>query len=124
MMQIHNKFDVGQEVYIIRKVKKKTPCSVCKGEGHKIIEGHKYYCSLCCGEGFFSYGTSKEYQVIGLKTITLVKTITQLQGKEALPKTIVTYNVGNLKEVPEHYLFTNGEEAIATCAKLNEGMED
>ena len=117
MLNIENKFDIGQEVYVIWKVKVKVPCSVCKGDGHKIIDGHKYYCSLCCGEGFFSYRTNKEYQVIGLKTVTLVKTITQTQG------TIVTYNVesedGKLKEVPEHHLFTDGEEAIKYCELLN-----
>lgn len=123
MMEIDNKFEIGQEVYVIQKVRVKKPCSACNGEGHKIIDGNKYYCSKCDGEGFLRYETKKEYQVVGLKTITLVKTITQLQGKEALPKTVVTYNVGNLKEVPEHHLFTNGEEAIIACAKLNEEME-
>ena len=122
MLQIENKFEIGQEVYVIQKVNQKAPCSVCKGEGHKIIEGHKYYCSLCCGKGFFSFRTNKEYQVIGLKTVTLVKTITQMQG------TVVTYNVESedekLKKVPEHHLFTDGEEAIKHCALLNKELED
>lgn len=127
MMQIDNKFEIGQEVYVIRKVKVKRPCYACNGEGHKIIDGHRFYCSRCGGEGFLRYETKKEYQVIGLKTITLVKTITQPQGKELVPKTVVTYNVendgGNLKEVPEHHLFINGEEAIKYCELLNKGLE-
>lgn len=85
-----------------------------------------FYCSKCNGEGFLRYETKKEYQVIGLKTVTLVKTITQLQGKELVPKTVITYNVGNnggnLKEVPD--LFTNGEEAIKYCKLLNKELED
>lgn len=56
--------------------------------------------------------------------VTLVKSITQLQGKELVPKTVITYNVGNecmtLKEVPEHHLFTTKEEAKARCKELNE----
>lgn len=128
MMQINNKFDIGQEVYVIRKVKINVPCSACNGEGHKIIDGSKFYCSKCSGEGFLRYETKKEYQVIGLKTIILVKSITQLQGKELVPKTTVIYNVetdnGTLKEVPEHHLFTNGEEAIKYCELLNKELED
>lgn len=124
MLNIDNKFEVGQEVYVIQKVRTKTPCSACNGEGHKIIDGNKFYCSKCNGEGYLRYETKKEYQVIGLKTVTLVKSITQLQGKELVPKTVITYNVGNecmtLKEVPEHHLFTTKEEAEACCKELNE----
>lgn len=123
-MVIDNKFNIGDEVYVIQKVKIKNPCFACNGAGHKIIDGNKFYCSKCNGEGYFRYETKKEYQVIGLKTVTLVKSITQLQGKELVPKTVVTYNVGNecmtLKEVPEHHLFTTKEEAEARCKELNE----
>ena len=125
MLNIDNKFEVGQEVYVIQKVRTKTPCSACNGEGHKIIDGNKFYCSKCNGEGYLRYETKKEYQVIGLKTVTLVKSITQLQGKELVPKTVITYNVGNecmtLKEVPEHYLFTTKEEAEARCKEQKYG---
>ena len=124
MLNIDNKFEVGQEVYVIQKVRTKTPCSACNGEGHKIIDGNKFYCSKCNGKGYLRYETKKEYQVIGLKTVTLVKSITQLQGKELVPKTVITYNVGNecmtLKEVPEHHLFTTKKEAEARCKELNE----
>lgn len=128
MLNINNKFEIGQEVYLIRKVKIKNPCPACNGEGNKIIDGNKFYCSKCNGEGYLRYETKKEYQVIGLKTVTLLKSITQLQGKELVPKTVITYNVGNecmtLKEVPEHYLFTTKEEAEARCKELNEEESD
>lgn len=123
MMQIDNKFEIGQEVYVIQKVRVKKPCSSCNGEGHKIIDGNKYYCSKCDGEGFLRYETKKEYQVVGLWEITLIKTLTQLQGQENKPETDIRYNLGNMKDVPEHLLFSNGEVAITTCKKLNEKME-
>lgn len=128
MLNINNKFEIGQEVYVIRKVRTKIPCSVCNGEGHKVIDGHKFYCSKCNGEGYFRYGTKEEYQVIGLKTVTLIKSITQLQGKEQIPQTVITYNVGSecvtLKEVPEHYLFVSCDEAIMVCGDLNRKMNE
>lgn len=128
MLNIDNKFGIGQKVYAIRKVRTKTPCSACNGEGHKIIDGHKFYCSRCNGEGYLRYETKKEYQVIGLKTVTLVKSITQLQRKEQIPQTVITYNVGNegiiLKEVPEHHLFVSYDEAITVCGELNRKMNE
>lgn len=122
MLNIDNKFEIGQEVYVIQKVRTKTPCSACNGEGHKVIDRYKFYCSKCNGEGYLRYETKKEYQVIGLKTVTLVKSITQLQGKEQIPQTVITYNVGEgmtLKEVPEHHLFVSCDEAITVCGDLN-----
>lgn len=125
MLNINNKFEIGQEVYLIRKVKIKNPCPACNGEGNKIIDGNKFYCSKCDGEGYLRYEEKKEYQVVGLVTISLVKSITQLQGKELIPQTVVTYNASNengtytIKEIPEHHLFTNGEEAIKACDDLN-----
>ena len=124
MMQIDNKFEIGQEVYVIRKVKVENPCPACNGEKHKIIDGSKFYCSKCNGEGFLRYETKKEYQVVGLKEVTLIKTLTQLQGQENKPETDVRYNLGNMKDVPEHLLYANGEEAIAACEKLNKELED
>ena len=47
MFNINNKFEIGQEVYLIRKVKIKNPCPACNGEGNKIIDGNKFYCSKC-----------------------------------------------------------------------------
>ena len=130
MLNINNKFEIGQEVYLIRKVKIKNPCPACNGEGNKIIDGNKFYCSKCNGEGYLRYEEKKEYQVVGLVTISLVKSITQLQGKELIPQTVVTYNASNengtytIKEIPEHHLFTNGEEAMKYCGILNRELEE
>ena len=50
MLNIENKFNIGDEVYVIQKVKIKNPCSACNGAGHKIIDGNKFYCSKCNGK--------------------------------------------------------------------------
>lgn len=124
MLQVENKFEIGQEVYVIRKERVKEKCSACNGAGHKIIDGNEYYCSKCNGKGYSRYETKEEYQVKGLKTVTLIKSITQLQEKELIPQTVIIYNVDSegmtLKEVPEHRLFTTKEEAEACCKELNE----
>ena len=37
MVTIDNKFDIGQEVYIVRKMREKTVCPACDGIGYKIF---------------------------------------------------------------------------------------
>lgn len=127
MIQVNNKFNIGDEVYAIRKERVRKLCSACNGAGYKIIDGNKFFCSKCNGKKYCGYETKKEYQVIGLKTVKLVKSITQLQGKELIPQTVITYNVGSegmtLKEVPEHHLFATNEEAIRVCGELNKKLE-
>ena len=124
MLNIDNKFEVGQEVYIIRKERTKEKCPACNGDGHIIVNENRFSCEKCYGRGYLRNTANIAYQIIGKYVVTLVKSITQLQGKKLLPKTVITYNVGNecmtLKEVPEHHLFTTKEEAEARCKELNE----
>lgn len=112
MMQIDNKFDIGQEVYFIGKVKPKNICPACNGKRHVVIDGSKFYCKKCDGDGWI-WSRNKIYQVEGKRVITMVKTYTNDTTTE------VKYNLGNLKDVVEKYLFIDGEEAIAECDKLN-----
>lgn len=125
MLNIDNKFEIGQEVYVIRKERVKEQCPACNGEGHIVIDGNRFSCEKCYGRGYLRNTVNIAYQIIGKYVVTLVKSITQLQGKELLPKTVITYNVGNecmtLKEVPEHYLFTTKEEAEARCKEQKYG---
>ena len=121
MLYVDNKFEIGQEVYVIQKVRTKTPCSACNGEGHKIIDGNKFYCSKCNGEGYLKCETKKDYQVIGLKQITLIKSLT-FSSDKVVPRTEIKYNLDNIKEVPEHHLFVSCDEAITVCGDLNRKM--
>lgn len=127
-IKVNSKFGIGEKVFTIWNRAMEFECPICKGEGNKIIDGYKFNCTLCTGFGFLNPRKKKEYQVVGLNTITLVKTITQLQGKELVPQTVITYNVkseeGTLREVPEHHLFTDGEEAIKYCSLLNKEVEE
>lgn len=59
-MVIENKFNIGDEVYVIKKVRIEKLCHVCNGAGHKIIDGHKFYCSNCNDKGYLGYETKKE----------------------------------------------------------------
>ena len=123
MLNIDNQFEIGQEVYVIRKERTKEICPACNNQGHLVIDGNRFSCEKCNGRGYLRNTANIEYQVLGQYVVTLVKSITQLQDKKLLPKTVVTYNVGNeymtLKEIPEHHLFVSCDEAITVCGDLN-----
>ena len=122
MLQIDNKFEIGQEVYVIWKVHSKNECPACKGEGHKIIDGNTYICKKCMGDGWLS-DRKKIYQSLGMKTVFAIKTFKNENGSE------IRYHVGTNKkqgylDVLEKYLFENEEEALAECDRLNKKTED
>ena len=64
MLQIDNKFDIGQELYVIQKCRVKNECPACKGEGQIIVDGNRFSCVTCYGTGRL-HGQKKTYQVVG-----------------------------------------------------------
>ncbi len=123
MMQIDNKFEIGQEVYVIGKVKPKNTCPACNGEGHKIIDGNKFACAKCWGDGWIR-GKKKIYQVFeGIKTITAIKTHTNNTVSEIKYNLRKEDGVGCI-EVVEKYLFVDKQDALSTCKLLNKNTED
>ena len=41
MLYVDNKFEIGQEVYIVQKAREDSICPACNGDGHKMIDEHK-----------------------------------------------------------------------------------
>lgn len=125
-MQINTKtkFNIGQEVYTIRKARQELICPACNGEGCKTINKNSFYCVECSGKGI-KYG-SKKYEPIGMGIVTLIKAVMQPKDENEL-ETVITYNVKfgqrTYKNIPEHLLFISGEQAIKYCAELNEKLE-
>lgn len=56
------KFDIGQEVYVLKEKEKshKIPCPICEGKGKVIIKNKSFDCPQCSGRKFtyqwFHYG--------------------------------------------------------------------
>ncbi len=122
MLNIDNKFEIGQEVYVIQKVKPKNICSACNGESYKIIDDNRFACTKCWGDGWIR-GKKKIYKVLeGIKTITAIK----LYSNDTLSE--IKYNLrdednsGSFESV-EKYLFATKEEAEVCCKELNEELE-
>lgn len=119
MIQIDNKFEIGQEVYIVRKTRKKETCPACKGNGHIIIDGNRFSCTLCYGTGNL-HAQKKTYQVIGKDTIDRIKTFSSKAYKESKEiTTIVKYTFKDGNEYTDARLFLTEKEAKEECDKLN-----
>lgn len=103
MMQINNKFEIGQEVYLIQK----RGCEICDGKGSFYIP-----CPRC-------KDTNKGQFVVvdGTHKITGIRTNTH-DGVNFS----IRYNVSGNKR-PENRVFATFEDAVTACELLNKKEE-
>ena len=118
MLSINNKFEIGQDVYVVHKCRTKEICPSCKGEGNKIIDGNIFTCQKCYGSGQLM--GIKNYQVIGKDTIKRIKIYLEECGGEI--KSVVKYAFEDGNDYTDAKLFITEEEAKARCKELN--MDD
>lgn len=117
MVTIDNKFEIGQEVYIVRKMRETTKCPACDGIGHKIFNGYKFSCRECYGTGKL-HDNKKIYMAHEKDKIDRIKIFRYLENGEM--KTVVKYKLKNGNEFVGRSLFATREEAEARCKELNE----
>ena len=104
MLQIDNKFEIGQEVYLLQR----KNCSMCNGNGYFLYGGYRIECPKCKEEG------DEKYKVMdGKHKITGIRTNTH-DGVNFS----IRYNASGIKRA-ENRIFATLEEAIAECDKLN-----
>lgn len=51
MIEVNNKFKIGEEVYTGVRVPVKYKCPICEGEGKFLHNGYEVRCNNCCGSG-------------------------------------------------------------------------
>lgn len=119
MISVENKFEIGQEVYIVRKMREKTVCPACDGIGYKIINGYKFSCRECYGTGYL-HSKNKIYRVDEKDKIDRIKIFMYIENGEM--KTVVKYKLKNGNEFVKRSLFATREEAEARCKELNEQL--
>lgn len=115
MLNIENKYEIGQEVFIVKKKREEKNCPACDGVGHKIIDGHKFSCVDCYGSGKI-YGRKKIYKAEKdkIRRITI-----QLYTENGELKTVVKYRFKGGDEYTDKRLFSTQEEAETCCKELN-----
>lgn len=108
MLNIKNKFEIGQEVYLIEKKR----CPVCNGKGSFYHNGYYIECPKCKTNNVGQYiVTEGTYKITGIRVYT----------HDGLNFGI-RYNLNNLngkKKRPENRIFATKEEAEECCKALN-----
>lgn len=118
MLKVDNKFDVGQEVYVIsetvKTVQHTEKCDTCEGMGIIIYKGKKLQCPLCYN-GKITTGTERifAYSIGDHGKITSIRI--RYTNKDSQS---IRYKI-NGKSVPENMIALTGSDAIALCEELN-----
>ena len=135
MLTINNKFDLGQEVYLLELKPVKYDCPVCNGKGVFNHNGYDVKCPKCNGTGKIEDKNNRLYSVMD-KThkITGIRSNTSLKvsyktfndGKNGYEKsdiaTTFRYNTTGGKRA-EDRVFATLDDAIVACQKLNKKVE-
>lgn len=124
MFTVDNKFDVGQEVYLVTKTKErlenKCTCDVCMGRGKVTYKGYDVKCPKCKGKGDIILNSKvveintvdhEPYRIVSYR-YTVCKDGEILRYK-------IKQGYGKEKSVTEEEIFAMREEAVKVCDELN-----
>lgn len=112
-INVETKYDVGQEVYRIGKVRKEEICSACNGEGYIKINNNVFSCNTCSTTGKIC-GEREQYQIVGKDTIKNISVVNYLYNG-----TRVRYGFDMGITFTENRLFETQEAAEEKCKELN-----
>lgn len=125
MLQVNNKFEVGQEVFIIdekvKSIRNEVRCTICDGIGTIVHKGYELRCPNCNnGITTVSIDHVNVYSVSNRGKITSIRF--QYTNKASSSIKYKTYG----KYISESRLASTEEEAIKICESLNtfDGIAD
>lgn len=129
MFTVDNKFEVGQEVYLLTKTKErlenKCTCDVCMGRGKVTYKGYDVKCPKCKGKGDIILNSKvveintvdpESYRIVSYR-YTVCKDGEILRYKIKQEKDHFSKNIE--KSVTEEEIFAMREEAVKVCDELN-----
>lgn len=122
MFTVNNKFEVGQEVYVIeedtRYIERTETCDVCLGDGYFDYKGYSHRCAKCYGQG-----------KIILDKETVIRHMVNTEPKQIASIRYMIYGKDNLepplkykihgKFVAEEMIYPTAEEAKLACERLD-----
>lgn len=124
MFTVENKFELNQQVFVIKKehkkIERKETCDVCLGNGYITYKGYRLSCPKCKGKKE-SILDSKEIDIYSVDDNPHV--ITSFRYSVTRQGNILKYRIdGNTfdgKNVSEDMLFETKEKAENKCNELN-----
>ena len=120
-MELHNKFEVGQELYTVIQTPIECKCPVCEGTGKFNHNGYDVRCPHCIGTGKLTDDIAW--------SVTDPVRIKSIQAKIYKDMQCIKYNLDSLNNCfeinrrPENKLFVSKEEAEKFCYDWNHPIE-
>ncbi len=118
MLTVDNKFEVGQEVYIIeenvKSIRNEKKCPICDGIGKIVYKGYELRCSNC-NNGVTTVGIDR----VSLFSIANRGKITSIRFQYVNQDSFsVKYKISG-RYIPECRLASTEDEAAKICEDLN-----
>lgn len=116
MIEVNNKFEIGEEVYTGVRVPVKYKCPICEGQGKFIHNSYEVKCSNCCGSGKLH----NSHQFLLEPTKVKVRRIIASIWKDVVTvKYKVDCSEANVRNRSETSLFRSLEEVEQYCKECN-----
>lgn len=116
MIEINNKFEIGEEVYTGVRVPVKYKCPICEGQGKFMHNGYEVRCSNCCGSG--KLHNSHQFLLEPVK-VRIRRIIASIWNDATTVKYKVDCSEANVRNRSESALFRSFEEAEQYCKECN-----
>jgi Zn finger protein HypA/HybF involved in hydrogenase expression len=118
MFVVENKFDIDEEVYLIKQVPVKYDCPVCQGKGRFVHNNYEMKCPKCHGEGKLCDDKIKIWEVMD-GTYKIYSCKVNFNGSYQT----VRYKVSGFNRAEEN-IFKSKEDAQKKCFLLNTGIKE
>lgn len=116
MIEINNKFEIGEEVYTGVRVPVKYKCPICEGEGKFLHNGYEVRCSYCSGNGRLHNVHQFLLEPVKVK---IRRIIASIWNDVITIKYKVDCNEANVRNRSESTLFRSLEESEQYCRECN-----
>lgn len=116
MVEVNNKFEIGEEVYTGVRVPVKYKCPICDGQGKFTYNGYEVRCSNCCGSGRLH--NSHQFLLEPIK-VKIQRIIASIWNDVITVKYKVDCSEANVRNRSESTLFRSLEEAERYCKECN-----
>lgn len=116
MLEVNNKFEIGEEVYTGIRVPVKYKCPICDGEGKFLHNGYEVRCNNCCGSG--KLHNAHQFLLEPVK-VRIQRIIASIWNEQISIKYKVDCTEANVRNRSETTLFKTFEETEQYCKKCN-----
>lgn len=116
MIEINNKFEIGEEVYTGVRIPVKYKCPICEGQGKFMHNGYDVRCSNCCGSG--KLHNSHQFLLEPVK-VRIRRIIASIWNDATTVKYKVDCSEANVRNRSESALFRSLEEVEQYCKECN-----